>query len=88
MANDEIIGMQDMHVIYQVTDLFGIDRETISVPLDKNGEGSIVMQKDGILEIIVPVEKAFRDWPTRLREALLDLGYTETEQDDLEEWNS
>ncbi len=86
MANDEIIGMQDMHVIYQVTDLFGIDRETISVPLDKNGEGSIVMQKDGILEIIVPVEKAFRDWPTRLREALLDLGYTE--QDDLEEWNS
>ena len=73
--------MQDMHVIYQVTDLFGIDRETISVPLDKNGEGSIVMQKDGILEIIVPVEKAFRDWPTRLREALLDLGYTETEQD-------
>jgi hypothetical protein len=88
VANDEIIGMQDMHVIYQVTDLFGIDRETISVPLDKNGEGSIVMQKDGILEIIVPVEKAFRDWPTRLREALLDLGYTETEQDDLEEWNS
>ena len=86
MANDEIIGMQDMHVIYQVTDLFGIDRETISVPLDKNGEGAIVMQKDGILEIIVPVEKAFRDWPTRLREALLDLGYTE--QDDLEEWNS
>jgi len=85
VAKDDIISMQDMHMIYQVTDLFGIDRETISVPLDKNGEGSVVMQKDGILEIMVPVETAFRDWPTRLREALIGLGYTE--QDDLEEWN-
>ena len=33
--SDEIIGMDDMMAVYQVTDEFGIDRESISVPLEK-----------------------------------------------------
>ena len=31
----EIIGMDDMLAVYEITDLFGIDRESISVPLEK-----------------------------------------------------
>ena len=39
--SEQIIGMDDMMAVYEVTDLFGIDRETISVPLEREGQGSV-----------------------------------------------
>jgi hypothetical protein len=40
-VSEQIIGMDDMMAVYEVTDLFGIDRETISVPLEREGQGSL-----------------------------------------------
>ncbi len=83
---DDIIGMDDMMAIYEVTDLFGIDRETISVPLDRDGMGMVSQQPDGTLEITAPAEATTRGWLPTLQEALLRLGYEQTADDD--EWES
>ena len=73
---DEIIGMADMMAVYEVTDRFAIDRETISVPLGKEGAGSVVMQPDGGVEIIVPATLPTRDWLPTLDADLEKLGFT------------
>ena len=83
---DEIIGMDDMMAIYEVTDLFGIDRESISVPLDKQGMGSAATLGDGTLEIRAPTEESTRDWLPALRGILEGLGYEASPEDD--EWDS
>ena len=82
---DDIIGMDDMMAIYEVTDLFGIDRESISVPLDKEGMGGAVTLDDGTLEIRAPAEAPTRDWLPTLSKTLEGLGY-EASPDD--EWDS
>ena len=82
---DDIIGMDDMMAIYEVTDLFGIDRESISVPLDKKGMGGAATLDDGTLEIRAPAEALTRDWLPTLSKTLEGLGY-EASPDD--EWDS
>ena len=72
---DEIIGMDDMMAIYEVTDLFGIDRETISVPLEKEGGGAVRALPAGGVEIFAPETVATREWLPILREELLRLGF-------------
>lgn len=49
MAED-IIGMEDMMAIYEVTDRFGIDRESISVPLEKAGAGRVAREPRGVIQ--------------------------------------
>ena len=83
---DDIIGMDDMMAIYEVTDLFGIDRESISVPLDKEGMGGAATLEDGTLEILAPAEALTRDWLPALRGILEGLGYEASTDDD--EWDS
>ena len=83
---DDIIGMDDMMAIYEVTDLFGIDRESISVPLDKEGMGGAATLEDGTLEILAPAEALTRDWLPALRGILEGLGYEASTEDD--EWDS
>lgn len=73
---DEIIGMADMMAVYEVTDRFAIDRETISVPLGKEGAGSVAKQPDGGVEIIVPATLPTRDWLPTLDADLEKLGFT------------
>ena len=73
---DEIIGMEDMMAVYEVTDRFAIDRETISVPLGKDGAGSVERQPDGGVEITVPSDVATRDWLPTLDADLEKLGFT------------
>ena len=73
---DEIIGMADMMAVYEVTDRFAIDRETISVPLGKEGTGSVAKQPDGGVEIIVPATLPTRDWLPTLDADLEKLGFT------------
>ena len=74
-----IIGMHDMEVIYEVTDVFGIDRETITVELGKEDPGGIGRNAKGIIEITVPESGSIEQFAPRLRAALEAMGYTPTE---------
>ena len=79
--NDEIIGMDDMMAVYQVTDEFGIDRESISVPLDKGTTMVVSMLTDGSVEIVVPAGEMSEIWLDVLRNNLLGLGLEPVEED-------
>ena len=81
---DEIIGMEDMMAIYEVTDRFGIDRESISVPLEKGGTGAVRRQADGV-EILAPAAMPTREWLPTLGAELLRLGF-ELQASDDEPW--
>lgn len=78
---DNIIGMEDMMSIYEVTDKFGIDRESISVPLEKDGVGSVSWGR-GVLEILVPAEIATLKWLPALESELVKLGFERQDFDD------
>ena len=82
---EEIIGMEDMMAIYEVTDAFGIDRESISVPLEKEGSGGATMQAEGSVEITVPAATQTREWLPELRAVLLGLGF-EPQDDEDDSW--
>ena len=72
---EEIIGMDDMNAIYEVTDRFGIDRETIGVPLEKDGAGAVERRPDGGAEITAPLTVSTRDWLPTLERELERLGF-------------
>lgn len=75
--DSEIISMSDMMGIYGVTDQFDIDREHITVPLEKKGFGDVCVQEGGILEITVPIDIAVTDWLSKLEDMIKDLGYVQ-----------
>ena len=72
---DDIIGMQDMMAIYEVTDRFGIDRESISVPLEKAEPGGVSRQSQGGIEVTVPAKIPIRQWLPTLEAELERLGF-------------
>ena len=72
---DDIIGMQDMMAIYEVTDRFGIDRESISVPLEKAEAGGVSKQSQGGIEVTVPAKIPIRQWLPTLEAELERLGF-------------
>ena len=72
---EDIIGMQDMMAIYEVTDRFGIDREAISVPLEKAEAGGVSRQSHGGIEVIVPATIPIRQWLATLEAELERLGF-------------
>ncbi len=72
---DDIIGMQDMMAIYEVTDRFGIDREAISVPLEKAEAGGVSRQSQGGIEVRVPANIPIRQWLPTLEAELERLGF-------------
>ena len=79
--SDEIIGMDDMMAVYKVTDEFGIDRESISVPLDKGTAVAASKLPDGSVEIVVPAGEESDEWLSVLRESLVGLGFEPVEDD-------
>ena len=81
----EIIGMDDMMAIYEITDLFGIDRESISVPLERGGTGSVAGEPGGDIEIVAPAVVTTREWLPKLRSSLHELGFELQEPKD-EPW--
>ena len=84
---DDIIGMDDMMAVYEITDQFGIDRETISVPLEKEGDGAVSRQPDGALEIVVPATSTTREWLPALKTELQRLGF-ELQEDGGDTWDA
>ena len=83
--SEEIIGMDDMAAIYEVTDRFGIDRETISVPLEKVGDGSVTANDDGSIEVVAPASMTVEDWQPTLDATIRELGFSP--DDDSDWWN-
>lgn len=81
---EEIIGMEDMNAIYEITDRFSIDREMISVPLEKVGAGTIERKPGEAVEITVPLTIPIREWLPILERELKYLGYESNGYE--EEW--
>ncbi len=79
---DDIISMDDMMALYEVTDRYGIDREQISVPLEKSGGGAVDLQPSGAVEITIPANITTRDWLPKLEEDLRSKGFLEVEEED------
>ena len=84
---DEIISMQDMGVIFSVTDPMGIHRESVSVELTKEDPGAIGRSPRGVVEITVPETGTIEEFCQRLQTELEALGYTiqDLEEDEDEE---
>ena len=70
-----MIGMEDMGLIFEVTDAMGIDRESISVPLGKEDPGAVRLLSNGEIEIVVPESAPAEEWVATLRVELEKLGF-------------
>ena len=73
--SSDIITMADMAQVFDVTDAFGIDRETISVELSKEDPGLVQLAGNGGLEITLPLSTALDAWASTLNAELNRLGY-------------
>ena len=72
---DEIIGMDDMEVIFSITDPLGIHRESVSVDLTKEDPGSVGKSAKGTIEITVPSSNTIQEFSMRLDQELKQMGY-------------
>ena len=83
-----IIDMQDMEVIFSVTDSLGIHRESVRVELVKEDPGVIGQGNGGMVEITIPESGTVEEFAERLRAELEGLGYTaqEMDEEDEEDW--
>ena len=72
MTND-IINMDDMAKVYDVTDTFDIDRETISVELTKEDPGSVAFN-GGKWEMTLPLTTPLDEWQATLKAEIERLG--------------
>ena len=79
--SEDIIGMGDMDAIFDITDELGIDREQISVPLEKEGHGAVRKLATAELEIVVPLNVSTEDWLAFLRSSLEEMGFSPVEED-------
>ena len=74
-AHSDIITMGDMADLFDVTDSFLIDRESIQVELTKEDPGVVNVNDGGALEITLPLTATVREWSGTLRITLDQLGY-------------
>lgn len=79
---EEIIGMREMGAIFSVTDDYGINRESISVPLEKTDPGEVIWLPGGELEIVVPLTVDIDNWLGTLKSSLEELGFTLTDTEE------
>ncbi len=79
---DGIIDMQDMDLIFAVTDPMGIHRESVRVELSKEDPGSIGRTDGGIIEITVPETGPIQEFTQRLQDELEGMGYVAQELDE------
>jgi len=72
---EELIGMEDMAAIFEVTDTLGIHRESVRVELTKEDPGSIQRVADGMVEITLPVNESVEVFCRKLRIDLEAMGF-------------
>ena len=93
---EDIIGMEDMRLVFQVTDALGIDREQVRVSLEKEdpglvrgvgaGEaGDVFAWTAPLVEITVPQTIPLEEWIPVLRSELEALGFQEVDVEDEED---
>jgi hypothetical protein len=80
-----IITMQDMNVIFSVTDSLGIHRESVSVELTKEDPGAIGKSPAGKIEITVPESGTIEEFAQRLQTELAAMGYAPVDDNEDEE---
>ena len=73
---DETITMDDMNLIFSVTDDMGIHRESVRVELGKEDPGAIDQGAGGIIQITIPSSTPTSDFANELKARLESLGYT------------
>ena len=73
---ENIINMSDMGFVFEITDSMRIDRDNVSVPLEKSGIGYVQTLPDGTVEIIIPESISMEEWQETLKINLESLGYT------------
>ncbi len=71
---EDIIGMADMGMIFEVTDELGIDREQVRVDLTKEDPGAVRTGASGMIEIVVPLTTPLEEWLPLLKAELEGLG--------------
>jgi hypothetical protein len=57
----EAVGMAEINKIFAVTDVLGVHREALVIPLG-TGKGRVRRLPSGKLEIIVDAETPFEEW--------------------------
>ena len=70
-----IITMEDMAVVFSVTDDFGIHRESVSVELAREDPGEISVD-GGKVEITLPASRTPTDFASTIRSELESRGYS------------
>ena len=70
-----IITMEDMAVVFSVTDDFGIHRESVSVELAREDPGEISVD-GGKVEITLPASRTTADFASTIRSELESRGYS------------
>ena len=74
MAED-LITMEDMAAIFEVTDALGIHRESVRVELNKEDPGSIQKMADAMVEITLPANESVQVFCRKLRIDLEAMGF-------------
>ena len=70
---EDMISMSDMGLIFDITDLHGIDREHIRVDLSKEDPGLVSRNISGMFEIVIPLNTPVKDWLPTLDSALAEI---------------
>ena len=65
-----LITMDDMAVVFSVTDDFAIHRESVSVELAREDPGAIDISERGTVEITLPVSQSPNDFAATIRSEL------------------
>ena len=72
--NITIITMEDMAIVFSVTDDFGIHRESVSVELAREDPGEVIVSA-GKVEITLPASRAPAEFAPTIRAELESSGY-------------
>ena len=72
--HSDIITMADMAAVFDVTDAFSIDRESISVELTKEDPGAVQQAANGEIEITLPLTSPLAEFLEEVRRELISMG--------------
>ena len=78
---EDMLSMDDIRAVFNITDAFGIDRETIRIELTKEDPGSLALRDDANIQIIVPLSVSIEEWLPSFKAQLVGLGYVESTEE-------
>ena len=77
-ANDHpgaIITMDDMAVVFSITDAHAVHREQVSVELTRQDPGAVSVTDRGVVEITLPASRPAADFAPAITSELASRGY-------------